>query len=801
MSAQELLQPLQQTADRVSRQVEEFAKCLDKFNESRAPTDQSLWDDAEILLNKYKGISMARRKHITSSLQGSRSSSRSRRSLGDSENEVQQVQLEVDLWALMGSLLGCKSPKARINTESAQETAMEGLHRYSTDLEIWTAFISSDSFAQESQEILDWLQQTAKASKTSIDDVVAPLTKQAQRGDGIWSAGWLFTKMAIKTQKRSRAWAKPLDPASAGIQNTHLRVSDSKGLVAQMDPDARTREGCVLELQDEFHEQAAWQACWETLRRGMNLEDCQSWWSERKEVWRAVSTRGVGLDSNKNKSSPWLRIINLASNSEWFMRCKALSKDGVISNPYEAAVYGLISGDHDASHKACEPIDDHLFAYFNTMLIQRYQEFVRAYRHNLEKHHRGSYTPSQSGYESIKSYLAYAETADPTRVESRGPHKAIEAAVVSDSFDTFFARQGQALARTPDPDGTFADLLIHEEGSSPSEAAQATAENPDSLRMIVHLQLLLQSLGRVSEPSQKGLNAMENNIAAYLGWLQHEGKFALTPLYASKLSPSRAARSMGAIAVDISDTAERNLLVKLMKQYKINVPDVLDVQFEFSNAELLALFETKGAKLKPMKITEYAGSGKPKSIKVSSQFMGDNLEPSEERAVQSLQWYQFADKQEWGRACFNASALYKMYIFQGRLAAAKALAVNAPLAEISKLALGMNLSDSESLVRTPDEDVEMDGIPLEERAQPISPTRKRSGPKKTEVHPLTAPGITRETLAAKAQTWRELEQLMTAMDMLEVWSEYAEQTEKCVVNHKMSWKPLTCKQRQRGTCV
>ena len=134
MNAQELLQPLQQTADRVSRQVEEFAKCLDKFNESRNPTDQSLWDDAEILLRKYKEIALARRKHTTSSLQGSRSSSRNRRSLGDGENEVQQVQLEADLWALIASLVGCKSPKARNEAENAQETALEGLHRYSTDL-------------------------------------------------------------------------------------------------------------------------------------------------------------------------------------------------------------------------------------------------------------------------------------------------------------------------------------------------------------------------------------------------------------------------------------------------------------------------------------------------------------------------------------------------------------------------------------------------------------------------------------------------------------------------------------------
>lgn len=779
MSAQELLEPLQQTADRVSRQVEEFAKCLDKFNTSRQPTDQPLWDDAERLLAKYKDIAITRRKQTTTSLQSSRSSSRNRRSLGDGENEVQQVQLEADLWSLMGSLLRCKGPQARAEAADTQKIALEKLHRYSTDLEIFEAFLRSDAFAQECQAILGWLQDTAAASKLSIDDVIQPLTENAQRGDGIWSAGWLFTKMAIKTQKRVRTWQKPLDPSNPAIQRSHLRKPDSQPLVAQMDPDARTRENNELETPDEYHEQAAWQACWETLRRGMSMEVSRGWWTERKEVWRAVATRGCGPLANDHKPSPWLRIVNLASNLEWFERCKSLAGEGVVSDIYEAAVYGTLAGNAAASLKVCETIDDGLFAHFNSVLILRYQEFVRAYRQKLEKHDTSVYRTPPANYEPIQSYLTYSETADMTRAESRAPHKAIEAAIVSNSFDAFFVRQGQALAQTHDPDGTFMNLLSVNQDAPINEAAQATADNPDSLRMIVHLQLLLKTLGFLEDFSSQSLDAVENNLAAYIGWLQHEGKFALTPLYASKLSPSRAARTLGAIAIDLTDAAERNLQVELMKQYGINVTEVLDAQFQFANAEVLSLFMTEGQKLKPVSIIEYVGSGKAKSIKVKSHFMGDELDESDERAVQSVEWYQYASKQEWGRACFNASALYKMFIFQGRLVAAKALAVNAPLSGISKLALGIDLGDSESsLPKTPDEDFEMDGIPIEDRTHPISPSRKRKESKKPEVHLLTTPGVTREVLAAKAQTWRELEQLMVAMDVLEVWSDCAEHVDK-----------------------
>jgi nuclear pore complex protein Nup107 len=778
MSAQQLLQPLQQTADRVSRQVEEFAKCLDKFNESKSPTDQSLWEDAGRLLGKYSEIAVTRKKQATVGQQGSRASTRNRKSLGDGENEIQQVQLEADLWTLMGTLLDCRSPKALSDVRDAQKTALELLHRYSTDVEIWTAFISSDTFAQECQEILGWLQKTAASSKITIDQVISELTGKAQRGDGIWSAGWLFTKMAIKTQKRSRSWPKPLEPSNSGIHVSLRRATDSKPLVTQMDPDASTREGNVLEPQDEFHEQAAWQACWETLRRGLNPEKCRDWWSERKEVWRATATRGADPDFVKHKDSPWFRIINLASNTEWFERCKFLSQNGVIVDQYQAAVYGILSGDFTAPLKVCQTIDDHLFVHFNGLLIQQYRAFLRAYRRKIEKHNKEDYHPQSQTYESVRKYLVYAETEGETKAEILGPHKAIEAAIVSNDFDAFFIRQGQALGQIPDLEGTYLDLLVQDRSAPISEAAQATAENPDSLRVIVHLQLILKALGYLDVAYQDSIDVMENNIAAYIGWLQNEGKFALTPLYASKLSPDRAARSMGAIAIDITDPAERDLQVKLMKQYGINVPDVLDVQFMFANAELLTLFTTKPSKLEPVSITEYVGSGKVKNVKVRRHFMGEDLRDSEERAVQSLEWYQYADKQEWGRACWNASSLYKMFIFQGRLVAAKALSVSAPLSDISKLALGFDLGSPDVLAEASDEDVEMDGVPHEERSQPISPNRRRKEPRRPGAHLLKTPSVTREALAAKAQTWRQLEQLMSAMDMLEVWADHAEEVEQ-----------------------
>ena len=778
MNAQQFLQPLQQTADRVSRQVEEFAKSLDKFNATRPTTDETLWQDAGKLMEKFESISRERCKQATSSPKTSRTSSRNRHSLGDGKNEVQQVQLEVDLWSLIASLIRYSTPLAQNEASVSQQTAFEGLHRYSTNLEVWGAFMSSDLFAQECQEILGWLMGTAGSpSNPSIDDQIAEAAQKAQRGEGIWSAGWLFTKMAIKSQKRSRSWSKPLDPHTPGTQAGHLRRTDNRHLVTQLDPDACSREDGVPESPDEYHEKAAWQACWEILRRDMTLDQCRSYWSERKEMWRAAAIRGVYPGYEKQKEIFWFRIINIASNLGWFEICKHLAQDGIMTDQYESAVYGLLSGTITAPSRVCKTVDDSLFVHFNSLLIQRYHAFVLVHQQNIRSHTQTSYNPPPANYKVIQKYLTYAQTDDKTKSESRAPHKTIEAAIVSKDFDKFFVRQGQALSQLSHPDGEYADLVTQDQDSAINKSAQSTARNPDSLRMIVHLQLVLHALGYLQLAHEKYLETVENNITAYIGWLRSEGKFALVPLYASKLSPARAARALGTVAQDIVELGERNLQVSLMRQYEIPVPDVLDAQFQLANARSLSTLMYEGASLKPISITQYVGTGKTRNIKVRKGFIGEDVDQEEEHAIRSLEWFGYTNKPRWGQACFAAASLYKLFIMNGRLAAAKELAVRAPLSDISLVALGVNLGGPD-ILDAEESDTGMDGLlPEDDHAQPISPIRRRQDQAKVEKHPLTSPGVSHEALAAKAQTWRELEQLVVAMDILEVWSDYAENVE------------------------
>lgn len=779
-TAFDLLQPLQQTADRVSRQVEHFAKVLDKFNAKLEHTEQQIWDDARDVFRQFSTHSG---KCLQDTIAQSRPTSQARQELDDTAAEAQKLQLETNLWALSADLLICNSPDEVAEARRKGEIVLNGLHRYSLPAEIWHAFLESDTTAQEYEVILDWLQSNADKSSPPIEDVLAELNTKAERGDGIWSAGHLYTKTAIKAQKRSRSWPKPLELTNPGLLNSHVRPTDSEPLVTQMDPDAQTREARVLLQQDDFHEQYAWKACWEFLRRGHDQNDVQIWWAERKEVWRSVCLRASPIRPDQ-PSPAFNRIMNIASNRKWSSLCKKICQDSTDLYTYQSAVYGLLAGDLPATLMACYTIDDGLFAHFNSLLIERFKLFMSAWDAKVEDASNSIYTPVPPKWGQVSQYLLSCQVDDLTREESHEPHRAIEAALMSQDFEAFFVRMGQAATRVAHLSGNNEHLMAKDDESPRDECAQTAAGDFDSVRMVAHLQLLLRSLGYLDQAYDKFLYTMENNIANYIGWLQREGKFELIPLYASRLSKDRSAYVLGAILVDVKDPKARSNQVRLMKKYDIEVPQVLWSSFCLANASLMSRLQDRGITAKFPPITERVGSGTVQNIKIRPHFMGSNLSDDDTLAIETVEWFRYTDAKNWGQACWAVAALYMAFLSEGRLAAASTLADRAYLSDISLAALNMNLNIAEA---SDDEDVDMDIISREEAYKPISPSRKR----KTAPNLLLLPGTSREKLASKSLVWLQLEQLISVLNAFDRWSETELEMEEYVVNSLSTNRQLT----------
>ncbi|OQV04297.1 hypothetical protein CLAIMM_09203 [Cladophialophora immunda] len=759
-SAQEMLRPLQDTADRVSRQVEEFAKALDRFVSHRDVADNSLWEDALVLLERYSKIADIRK-----------SKTPAEELVGD----LEKIQLESDLWILVRNLLYCKSPVSLNDAQIAQESRLGGLHRYSTNVELWTAFLDSDAAAQEYENILAWLQERAAETSPPIEDSTRSLAEKSERGDGIWSAGPIFTQTAVKQQKRTRVWSIPLEPSNPGLNRTHVRKVDQKPLVAQLDPDAPTRESAVLQEQDEFHDQAAWQTYWEMLRRGYPNSQIQSWFAERKEVWRYTTLCGCGPHADQMINSPWLRILNFASNSEWLERCEALAQNPVIQDQFQKATYGVLCGDVGASRSACRSIDDNLFSIFNSLLIRRYRIYLQAYRKRLTDTAATEYRPPPPSTAEIQQYVALAQSNPTTRDESHQPHKLLELTIMSKDFNHFFVNMGRAAASVAHTTGQGSHLMTRGQNEG-TEVAMLNAQDQDSVRMIAHLQLVLRSLGLLQPSYAEHEYELENNIAAYIGLLENWGKWLLIPLYASKLSKKRSYHVLGAILINVTDRRERDLQVKLMKQYSINVSEVTYGLFSLANySDLQKLRKYKHGPISA-RVTVMGGSGKLAQHKVRPSLMTGEVTEADEKAVRSVEWIRYVDAENWGAAAWSVAVLYKVFLVEGRFIAMRQLLDRVRLSDMSLAALAMNLcfADADPPAGTVESEVEeLD----EDQVTPMSsPTRKRKAANSD--HPLTRAGTDRQTLALKSLIWKHLEQLVAAIDALDVFQEVADSLEQ-----------------------
>ncbi|KAK5194332.1 Nucleoporin nup84 [Exophiala xenobiotica] len=756
-SAQDMLRPLQDTADRVSKQAEEFAKALDKFVVNREPTDQSLWEDALLLLERFSKIAHNRRQKTAAD---------------DSEAQVQKIQLENDLWVLVRNLLACSSPETVNNAQIAQDSRLGGLHRYSSNAELWSAFLDSDAVAQEYECILSWLQERAAATSEPIEDLLRDLNEKSERGDGVWSAGPIYTQTAIKQQKRTRVWSKPLEPSNPGLNRTHVRNSDNKPLVTQLDPDSRTRESAVLQEQDEYHEEAAWQTCWEMLRRGQTAADIQSWWAERKEVWRYEVLRGCGANPTEMADSPWLRILNLATNPEWLARCKALAHNPAIVDRYQKAVYGILCGDNAAAKSAGKTIDDHLFALFNALLMDRYLHYIQVYRDKLSEAGAITYPPQPPSTEQIRHYTTKVHSNPAMKSQTHLAHKLFELTVVSKDYEAFFVNMGQAAAHVAHTTGQ-GDDLIESNKVHGNEISQVNAQDQDAVRMAVHLQLILRALGFLDSAYAQHEYEMENNIASYIGFLKSIGRYQLIPTYAAKLSATRAQHVLGTILINVTNSRERDTMVRLMKHEQLNVADVIYGIFSLANYADLQKLE-KMTQCSPPTMTVPGGAAKFAVLRVRSSLMTGNVTDADERALRSVEWFRYIDAENWGSAAWAFGSLYKIFLADGNFVALRQLIDRVSLSEISLAAVGMNLNfaDGEPPAQndeTDDEDMD------EDRVNPISPSRKRRDP--IAEHPLTRRGNDRETLAFKALIWRQLEQLTMAIDALDMFQETADNLE------------------------
>ncbi|KAL4809560.1 107-domain-containing protein [Aspergillus unguis] len=774
--AQEALHPLRRTADRVTRQIEAFAEKLDRFKQKVNGADEfGNYQAVYQLVKGYQTIAQDAIREV--SKQETLKKAKSGWSFGQSngtrdaktDEELQRLQLEANTWQLLLNLISVDDPASKASFRQGQESSFQKLHRYSSDREVWDQFMKADQYAVECVIIMKWLEHTARSTPQDIDSLISELERQAERGQGSWAHGWLYTKETIKGQKRLRAWPQPLEPNDPGITASLLTSEQSEPLITQLDPDAVTRQKQNLQRKDQFFERATWMTCWKMLRQGENWTKIRDWAAGRLENWRAVSICGSSVDANSGGETDiddgMTRMMNCRSQDSWRAACSSLARDPKTED-FERAVYGLLCGESEAAFKVCQSWDDYLYVWFNHIVLSRYRGFCKQFQRKLTYSPTSpmAFTPEPAAYADFNKFVQYTKGNDRVGGEARNPYRTIQAAILGKAYDSFFLSLADAIAQTSEKSG-YGRYVPSPNSTVVDDSLSITADDKDALRIATHLFIIANSVGYVST-DEDFFNKASTNVVGYIADLEEASIAHPIPLYASLLPKEQTHLVLGMVFLEIVGHQDRKLAIQLTERYNINAEEVIARQWKEVSNIADAVERPRTIKRYPKVVTRKDGNRE--LVPVKKDYIGTDVAEGDEFTIRSVEWLRYVDGQ-FPQMCYAASLLYKKWYLAGNLAAARELSRRMRVSDVSRELFGFDIADFPGDV----EGTEL-GSP-----EPSSPTKTRIYGHKRNKSSNSLPS-TSETriLYAESKNWRDLEQLILAFDALERFAGVCEKFDK-----------------------
>lgn len=680
--AQQALHPLRRTADRVTRQIEEFAEKLDRFQQKETrPLEFESFQAAYQLVQTYRDLTrnaindLSKQRTLKRAKLGWSLNQNAKVALPDAasqqiEEELARLQLEEETWELLLNLISVDDPHTRTRSTAAEKSAFQNLHRYSSDRQIWEQFLDADHYALECTIMLKWLEETAKYGVQEVNSLIEDLERQAERGEGVWSHGWLYTKETIKGQKRLRAWPQPLEPNDPGITVSLVNSETRDPLITQLDPDAVTRQKRSLQKEDKFYERATWATCWKMLRQGESWTKIREWSQERLENWRAVSLCGSSVDASfcgevkTPVDDSTARMMNFRLQNSWRSSCSALARNPNVDD-FQRAVYALLCGETQPAFSACRSWDDYVYVHLNSVVISRYQGFCRQLQRKISYSSAVpvAFTPEPMGSNELLQFLQHLRTNESIGAEARNPYRTMQAAIMSKAYDKLFHASAKSVSRSaadsPDRSSLVPDLSPYQV----DESIIMAANDEDALRIASHLYIIVRSMGYTRMDTQS-VGIASVNIVGYIAALEEAGIYDPIPLYASLLPADLRHSVLGKILIGIVDPRERKKQVKLMEKHGVDVEAVLEDQWEWVWHSVSAIEHPRTVRRSSKVFTGPGGSKELTSVK--RDYIGTDVSVDDEQIIRSLEWLRYIDGQ-WGKICHLGALSYRRFYSMGPL--------------------------------------------------------------------------------------------------------------------------------------
>ena len=797
---QRALHPLQATAERVGKQVELFAENLDRLTRKKTHKQTVSPKDCRHVLpfvHAYKKIASDTVKHLQTmhaperqrqlSKQKKEVRSRSARSISRHDSlsgrvaEEQSLTTVADLkrweqeeqtWDLLGCMLQVEFP-----VPESERPHLEGsgiirpsrnvdLHKYSSEKQVWDNLLATDDLAWERHTVIEWLKRSADQLGQDIEQEVQQLESDADRGSGIVAHSWLYTREAIKAQKRLRSWPRAFEPDDPGLDVSLMNAGKTEALVTQLDPDAVTRQARALEKQDVYFERAIWLACWEMVRRGKPWNYILEWCNERVEDWRASTMLGnLQLPEKETPDS-----IGWQSRYLWRKACALAAKDGGIDE-YEKAVYGVLSGYLPSVQQVSRNWDDQVFAHYNSYLIHSFERYL--------KHNFGDRVPhGLTNTDGVFNFSTFAgqralsgnqlieklKLSGDTKQEAVEPLKMLQGSLLAKNFSDYAAKHGFKLSENANAQERSKILTpISERLFEGVITSPISMQDYDILRIVTHIILIYQEMGHEFGEGFRSF-ATENFIVAYIDYLSKAGKQQLLPLYASRLSRHRSPECLGRQLPTILQHDERVTMMSLMKECDIDVPGVLLMQIQM----ILSDTPPDPAKIKypSLKILEPMESSDGQVRPVAGGFIGDEITDDQIDLIHGFEWYMLLEGY-WQQTMTVGVAVYKYLLRFHALAAARLVSKTVTFSNISLSKSYNLLGKTIDISRSPESEDEHD-----DPSSPVKKSRPRGRPKHQPQPSAPTTPIDqdqREILLGQSSTFRDLEHLFVALNAIEDW--------------------------------
>ncbi|KAL0939418.1 nuclear pore complex protein nup107 [Colletotrichum truncatum] len=675
-----------------------------------------------------------------------------------SSEEIRGWEQERQTWDLIRRLIPLRY---RLQSTAREQPSSNNFNASQQGDDLWRVFLEKDELAVERKTVLEWLQQGARTGP-DIDDLVRELQQNADRGD-IIAHGWIHTRSAIKLKKGVIGSARPLDVQFPEVARL-LVNSDNAPLVAELDPDAVTRQGRKLEPQDEYFERAIWVGCFQLLRRGNSLETIRDWCLERTEVWRAVSMSALPLATEPG--NPTL-VDDPSALALWRRMCFALARQGG-SDDIERAVYGLLAGDIPSVQKLCKTWDDFMFMHYNALIRTQFDTFVLG---RCSSEAAASLRSSFPAFDAVQFHgdpmtleqrlIKSLETNPHTRKEAIDPVKTLQAAIIAWDLERHFYEQGVAV--TQKANTTEPSVLMPDDCCRNINVAQekfADMHTPDRLRLAVHALIIFSALDRLGMSSSSATlsteydrrELQENVITVYISLLRLAGYEELIPLYCSRLLGPRAFQVLSTNILPITDRESRLVQLSLIRKAGLDVLKFVKMQPQLIFKSLEDEMTEDYLANKQLQIMESGPGSLKYGRSIKTDFFGEDpefIDPSDDRLIRSVEWLLLVHE-AWPDVFAVGVSVYKYFLKHMHLNAARSLASRVPFSAIMR-----------QRVDFPDQ--EENDLWLEDMEFWAS-----------QIEPADATQLLPSRLASEARTLRELECLVKALDTMETIASLAE---------------------------